>query len=184
MIRRACSGCLFAGMRRIDLTCLIASPIMAGLLMTLGSIRVAIAGILLWNMLAWWPECRLLQLAQWFSPFLRYARLPRSHIMQTHLLRHMSCSHHLKTATLVNPICYSPALAHCDIMSKPKARSLITSSRYGCPVYDIDTMHQQELAAAWREAPRLLLETLRKSVAQSGKACLSFPEGTKHWSTP
>ena len=44
---------MFAGMRRIDLTCLIASPIMAGLLMTLGSIRVAIVGILLWNMLAW-----------------------------------------------------------------------------------------------------------------------------------
>ena len=62
---------MFAGMRRIDLTCLIASPIMAGLLMTLGSIRVAIVGILLWNMLAWWPECRLLQLAQQFSPFLR-----------------------------------------------------------------------------------------------------------------
>ena len=89
-------------MRRIDLTCLIASPIMAGLLMTLGSIRVAIVGILLWNMLAWWPECRLLQLAQWFSPFLRYARLSRSHIMHMHLLRHMSCSHYLITATSVN----------------------------------------------------------------------------------
>ena len=60
-----------AGMRRLDLTCLIASPIMAGCLMTFGSIRIAIVGILLWNMLAWWPECRLLQLAQHFSPVLR-----------------------------------------------------------------------------------------------------------------
>ena len=60
-----------AGMRRIDLTCLIASPIMAGLLMTFGSIRLAIAGILMWNMLAWWPECRLLELAQQLLPVLR-----------------------------------------------------------------------------------------------------------------
>lgn len=58
-------------MRRIDLTCLIASPIMAAMLMTFGSIRLAIVGIFLWNMLAWWPECRLLELAQQFSHVLR-----------------------------------------------------------------------------------------------------------------
>ncbi|CAK0739466.1 hypothetical protein CVIRNUC_001168 [Coccomyxa viridis] len=66
---------LNAGMRRIDLTCVIASPIMAGLLMTFGSIRLAIAGILMWNMLAWWPECRLLELAQQLSPVLREQEL-------------------------------------------------------------------------------------------------------------
>ena len=63
-------------MRRIDLTCLIASPIMAGLLMTFGSMRLAIAGILMWNMLAWWPECRLLELAQQLSPVLRSGGFP------------------------------------------------------------------------------------------------------------
>jgi len=66
-----CHCRLHAGMRRIDLTCLIASPIMAGCLMTFGSMRVAIVAILLWNLLAWWPECTLLELAQHFSPALR-----------------------------------------------------------------------------------------------------------------
>ncbi|CAL8460950.1 g481 [Coccomyxa elongata] len=66
---------LNAGMRRIDLTCLIASPVMASLIMTLASIRVAVVAILVWNMLAWWPECRLLQLAQHFSPLLRQQEL-------------------------------------------------------------------------------------------------------------
>ena len=60
-----------AGMRRIDLISVIASPMMAGLLMTLGSKQVAVVGILPWSLLAWWPECRLLRLAQQFSPHLR-----------------------------------------------------------------------------------------------------------------
>lgn len=35
-----------AGMRRIDLTCLIASPIMAGLLLTYGNLQIAILAIM------------------------------------------------------------------------------------------------------------------------------------------
>ncbi|BDA48594.1 Solute carrier family 40 member 1 [Coccomyxa sp. Obi] len=55
---------LNAGMRRIDLTCLIASPIMAGLLLTYGNLQIAIIAIVAWNLCAWLPECWLLRRAQ------------------------------------------------------------------------------------------------------------------------
>jgi iron-regulated transporter 1 len=59
-----------AVMKRIDLTCLIASPIGVGLLMTYGTIEAAIIGVLLWNIAAWAPECFLLKRAQSASPVL------------------------------------------------------------------------------------------------------------------
>ena len=46
-------------MRRIDLTCLILSPIGVGFLMTYAGARAAILAILAWNLLAWAPECLL-----------------------------------------------------------------------------------------------------------------------------
>jgi hypothetical protein len=64
---------MHAGMRRIDLTCLIASPIMAGALLQFGGLRAAILGILAWNLAAWLPECLLLTYAQRCSPALRCA---------------------------------------------------------------------------------------------------------------
>lgn len=53
-----------AGMRRIDLTCLIASPILVGFLMTYGSTSRAVAFIALWNLASWGPECLLLRYSQ------------------------------------------------------------------------------------------------------------------------
>lgn len=64
------------GMKRIDLICLIASPIAVGLLMTYGGSRpmvTAALAILGWNMAAWVPECALLRYAQRCSPVLRCA---------------------------------------------------------------------------------------------------------------
>jgi iron-regulated transporter 1 len=58
-----------AVMKRIDLTCLIASPIAVGLLMTY-RIDAAIIGVLVWNVAAWVPECTLLKRAQNASPVL------------------------------------------------------------------------------------------------------------------
>lgn len=60
-------------MRRIDLMCLIASPIIAGLLLTYGGLQMAILGIVAWNLLAWLPECLLLKHAQQLSPALMCA---------------------------------------------------------------------------------------------------------------
>lgn len=62
-------------MRRIDLTCLIASPIVAGLLLNYTSLQVAILAIMAWNLLAWMPECLLLSYAQRQSPSLRWVLL-------------------------------------------------------------------------------------------------------------
>jgi iron-regulated transporter 1 len=64
-------------MRQIDLTCLIASPIMAGLLLHYGGLRAAILGIMAWNVAAWLPECWLLSYAQRCSPMLRWEGLQR-----------------------------------------------------------------------------------------------------------
>eukprot|EP00884_Botryococcus_braunii_P015391 jgi/Botrbrau1/2535/Bobra.0079s0023.1 len=55
---------LNSGMKAIDLVCLIASPLVAGVLMTWAGTGTAVAVILLWNAAAWIPECYLLQLAQ------------------------------------------------------------------------------------------------------------------------
>lgn len=60
-----------AGMRRVDLTCLIASPIMAGILLTYGGLEAAVIGIVCWNLAAWAPECLLLFYAQRRSFALR-----------------------------------------------------------------------------------------------------------------
>ena len=62
-----------ASMKRIDLTCLIASPIGVGLLMT-WRMDAAVGGVLLWNLLAWWPECRLLHRAMDSSPVLHASK--------------------------------------------------------------------------------------------------------------
>ncbi|KAK9837511.1 hypothetical protein WJX81_007687 [Elliptochloris bilobata] len=50
---------LNSGMRRIDLSCLIVSPIGVGLLMTYAGTRAAILAVLAWNLAAWVPECLL-----------------------------------------------------------------------------------------------------------------------------
>ncbi|GAB4820184.1 hypothetical protein N2152v2_007230 [Parachlorella kessleri] len=66
-------------MKRIDLICLIASPIAVGLLMTYGGSRpmvVATLAILGWNLGAWVPETALLRAAQRWSPALRQAVTP------------------------------------------------------------------------------------------------------------
>lgn len=66
---------LAAGMKRIDLICLIASPIAVGLLMTAGGpshgTTLAALAIMAWNLVAWAPECALLRAAQRWSPALR-----------------------------------------------------------------------------------------------------------------
>lgn len=54
-------------MKRIDLTCLIASPIAVGLVMTFGGrepMAAATLALVAWNMVAWVPECWLLSFAQ------------------------------------------------------------------------------------------------------------------------
>jgi solute carrier family 40 (iron-regulated transporter), member 1 len=63
-----------AVMKRIDLACLIASPIGVGLLMTY-RIDAAIIGVLVWNVAAWIPECSLLKRAQMASPVLSASRI-------------------------------------------------------------------------------------------------------------
>jgi iron-regulated transporter 1 len=53
-----------ARMKAIDLTCLIASPILVGVIMSYsGSVVWACFLLLLWNMMAWFPECWLIKLA-------------------------------------------------------------------------------------------------------------------------
>ncbi len=47
------------GMRRIDLTCLIVSPIAVGCIMTYASAQAAVLAVLAWNLAAWAPECLL-----------------------------------------------------------------------------------------------------------------------------
>ncbi len=58
-----------AGMRAIDLSCLLLAP--AGFLMTYTSISTAILAIAAWNLMAWVPECCLLVCAQHASAVLR-----------------------------------------------------------------------------------------------------------------
>lgn len=63
-----------AGMKRIDLICLIASPICVGLVLTYGGAQPMAAAILAiagWNLLSWGPECLLLKHAQEHSAKLR-----------------------------------------------------------------------------------------------------------------
>ena len=64
-----------AGMRRIDLTCLIVSPIGVGTLMTYCGTAAATAAICGWNLLAWVPECLLLQYSIKLAPWLWWAFL-------------------------------------------------------------------------------------------------------------
>ena len=65
---------LNAAMKRIDLTCLIASPILVGLLAQHGGglppMAAATLGLLAWNLASWAPEVLLLRLAQRHSPEL------------------------------------------------------------------------------------------------------------------
>jgi iron-regulated transporter 1 len=65
---------LNAAMKRIDLTCLIASPIVVGLLAQNGGglppMAAATLGLLAWNLVSWAPEVLLLRLAQRRSPAL------------------------------------------------------------------------------------------------------------------
>lgn len=56
-------------MKRIDLSCLIASPIAVGLLMSWRP-DAAVIAVCVWNMAAWAPECALLRRAQRASPAL------------------------------------------------------------------------------------------------------------------
>jgi hypothetical protein len=64
---------MFAGMQRIDLVCLIASPLGTGLLMSAAGVSAGVLGIALWNTAAWYPECALLHMAQAKAPVLQYA---------------------------------------------------------------------------------------------------------------
>ncbi|KAI3430443.1 hypothetical protein D9Q98_005038 [Chlorella vulgaris] len=66
----AALAALNAAMRRIDLSCLIASPIMAGLDMQYGSLSAAVLLLLAWNLCSWFPEVLLLRYAQRCSPAL------------------------------------------------------------------------------------------------------------------
>jgi len=65
---------LNASMRRIDLCCLILSPLMVGIVMTLVKVPVAIYLIIGWNLVAWAPECLLLKSAQSCSSLLKEAK--------------------------------------------------------------------------------------------------------------
>lgn len=57
-------------MRRIDLVCLIASPIASGFVMTYAGLRAAILVIIAWNLLGWVPEVYLLRHAMELVPEL------------------------------------------------------------------------------------------------------------------
>lgn len=61
-----------AGMRAIDLSCLLLAPIAAGFLMTYTSTSTAVLAIAAWNLAVWAPECYLLAQAQQASSALRY----------------------------------------------------------------------------------------------------------------
>ena len=58
-------------MRRIDLVCLIASPIAAGFVMAYAGLAAAIVFIIGWNLSAWLPEVQLLRHAIDLAPVLR-----------------------------------------------------------------------------------------------------------------
>jgi len=60
-----------AVMRRIDLTCLILSPMMVGFAMTYAGTVAAVLVILAWNLAAWAPECMLLTYSEAQVPRLR-----------------------------------------------------------------------------------------------------------------
>ncbi|KAL3139042.1 hypothetical protein ABBQ32_005843 [Trebouxia sp. C0010 RCD-2024] len=74
---------LNSGMRAIDLTCLLLSPIAAGFLMTYTSISTAILVITAWNLAAWAPECYLLLCAHRLSSVLRQPKQSSSKQEQT-----------------------------------------------------------------------------------------------------
>lgn len=68
-----------ARMKAIDLTCLIASPILIGVIMSYsGSVVWACVCLLLWNMVAWFPECWLIKLAIDSCPALAAPKLKPS----------------------------------------------------------------------------------------------------------
>ena len=69
LLVKVMSAC--AGMRGVDLSCLLLSPIAAGFLMTYAGMRSAILVIALWNLASWVPECYLLYIAQQASSALR-----------------------------------------------------------------------------------------------------------------
>lgn len=60
-----------AGMKRIDLICLILSPVALGLIMSTAGSTVAILSMGFWNILFWPLECILLDKARNESPILR-----------------------------------------------------------------------------------------------------------------
>lgn len=60
-------------MKRIDLTCLIASPIFVGLLMS-WKMDAAVIALVAWNLISWFPECWLLRRAYDASPALAAPR--------------------------------------------------------------------------------------------------------------
>ena len=57
-------------MQRIDLVCLIFSPILVGVLLS-RSLSLGLGAIAAWNLAAWAPECFLLGVAQRGSPLLQ-----------------------------------------------------------------------------------------------------------------
>ena len=58
-----------AMMKRIDLVCLILSPLFVGLIMTHGPVA-SVWWVWLWHVVAWWPECFFLEKAQRLCPYL------------------------------------------------------------------------------------------------------------------
>jgi len=80
-----------AGMRRIDLTCLIVSPIFAGVLMTYAGSRTAVLAVLAWNLAACAPECLLAAHVVRCSRGLQCAHVPAALCLQGKQAQGVSC---------------------------------------------------------------------------------------------
>lgn len=80
-----------AGMRRIDLTCLIVSPIFAGVLMTYAGSRTAVLAVLAWNLAACAPECLLAAHVVRCSRGLQCAHVPAALCLQGKQPQGVSC---------------------------------------------------------------------------------------------
>ena len=68
----AALGTMNSVFRAIDLTCLLASPMLSGFLMTFGSPLIAVVALALYCLTVWIPEVLLLRWAVKASRSLRY----------------------------------------------------------------------------------------------------------------
>lgn len=67
-------------MKRIDLSCLILSPIFVGMAMSFNSLSGVLA-VFVWHMAVWWPECALLERAQRICPTLAISAIRNNELM-------------------------------------------------------------------------------------------------------